>query len=77
MSFTVTLRSLIVAVLWVAGIAVAVFDAFYPPALAALSMAFLVVAATLSVRGRIDRYAANWEQAYGAGREVTRLRQSR
>lgn len=77
MSFIVTWRSLFIAKLWVTGIAVAVFDAFWAPPLAAVAIAFMVGAATLSVLGRIDKYAANWETAYGAGREVTQLRQRR
>lgn len=77
MSFTVTLRNLIVACIWIGGIALAVFDAFHGLDLAALSIALMVVAATASVRSCIDKYAANWEAAYGAGREVARVRQLR
>lgn len=75
MCFTITGRGLTVAMLWAVGIALALLDAFYPPPLAALSIGFMVGAATLSVRGSIDNYAANWETAYSAGREVTRLRE--
>lgn len=77
MCFTVTIRSLIIAKLWVTGIVVAVLDAFYEPHLAALSIGFMIGAATLSVKGCVDKYAANWETAYGAGREVTKIRQVR
>lgn len=73
----VTLRSIIVTTMWVVGVAVALADIVYPPNLAALSVAFTVGGATLSVRGRIDKYAADWTTAYGAGREVAQVRQIR
>jgi hypothetical protein len=77
MSFTITMRGIIVSALWVAGVVAAVLDALYAPRLAAVTMVCVSIAATLSVRGSIDRYAANWEAAYDAGREVTRIRQRR
>lgn len=75
MCFTVTMRSLVIAALWTCGIAIAVLAAVYPVRLSALAIAFMLAAATLSIRGYIAKYAADWEAAYDAGREVTRLRQ--
>jgi len=76
-SFTVTLRSIIVSTLWATGVAVAVLDVVYPPELTALSMAFMISGASVSIRGRIDKYAADWKAAYGAGREVAQVRKIR
>ena len=77
MSITITARSAAVVALWLAGFTVAVFDIFQPAQYGALSIALTLVAATATVRGCIDKYAANWEAAYGAGREVSRVRQMR
>lgn len=73
--FTVTLRSLIVTALWTIGGVVAVLDAIYEPPLASLAIGFMVGAATISTRSRIDTYAADWKTAYDAGREVSKVRQ--
>jgi len=67
---TVTIHSLIVAACWIAGLAFAVVDVIYVPDWAALSTAFLILAATLTVKRRVDKYAADWATAYEAGREV-------
>ena len=74
---TITLRGLMVAVLWIAGAAVAAIDVVHPGTLAGLSIGFMLGGATLSVLARIDRYAANWETAYDVGREVSKVRQMR
>lgn len=72
---TITLRGVVAAALWVSGAAIAILDIVAPPDLGAVAMMFAVMAATLTVRSCIDKHAANWEAAYGAGREVARLRQ--
>lgn len=77
MCFTITMRGIFVAALWALGVAVAALDAVLEPRLTALAVAPMIGAATISVRGRVDRYAANWETAYDAGREVARVRQMR
>ena len=77
MSFTITLRSAVVGLLWVVGIVLAILAATIRPSVGALAMAFTVGAATLSVLARIDAYAASWETAYEAGREVSKVRRMR
>lgn len=77
MSITITLSSIAITTMWVVGVVLAVLDVIYPPPLTALSMGFMIGAGTLSVRKCINRYAANWETAYGAGREVAKVRQMR
>lgn len=67
---TISVHTMIVAACWFAGLAFAVIDVVFVPDWAALSTAFLVVAATMTVKRRVDRYAADWATAYEAGREV-------
>lgn len=77
MCFTITVRTIFVGLLWVAGIVVSVLDALTETRLTALAVALMIGAATLSVLSRVDRYAASWETAYDAGREVAKVRQLR
>lgn len=77
MSSTITVHNLIVSICWVLGIGLAIADVFFPPALAAPSIAFVGIAVTLFIKGRLDRLGAEWVTAYEAGREVARLRQTR
>lgn len=77
MCFTITVRTIFTGLLWAAGVGVSVLDAMAEPRLTALAVALMIGAATLSVLGRVDRYAANWETAYDAGREVSKVRQLR
>lgn len=77
MSFTITLRGMAVGLLWLAGTGLAVANVIHPTTLAPLAIVCACAAATLSVLARIDRYAANWETAYDAGREVSKVRQMR
>lgn len=69
-TITITMHSLIVAICWLFGLTFAVIDVIFVPDWAALSTAFLVLAATMTVKRRVDKYAADWTTAYEAGREV-------
>lgn len=77
MTFTITAHSVAVTLLWLAGLAFAVVDVIYVPDWAALSTAFLIAAATLTVRRRVDKYAADWTRAYEVGRDEGKVRQMR
>lgn len=77
MCFTITVRSLAIVILWAIGLVVAVLDALFAYPLTALAVVIVGAAATVSVRAQIDKYAANWQAAYGAGREVAKVRQMR
>lgn len=74
---TIAVHSLIVAACWIAGLAFAVVDVIYTPDWAALSTAFIVAAATMTVKRRVDKYAADWQTAYEAGVESAEVRQIR
>lgn len=77
MCLVVTWRGLLTAAFWVAGAAVAVAHALYMHNLSAAAAVLSIIAATLTIRGCINRHAANWEAAYGAGREVAKVRHMR
>lgn len=77
MTFTITAHAAAVTLLWIVGILFAVVDVLYVPDWAALSTAFLIGAATMTVRRRVDKYAANWTQAYEVGRDEGKVRQMR
>lgn len=70
MTFTVTIHTAVVIFCWVAGLAFAVVDVILVPDWAALSTAFIVIAATMTVKRSVDRYAASWTQAYELGRSA-------
>lgn len=79
MTFTVTLHTVTIILCWIAGLAFAVVDVILVPDWAALSTVFVVIAATLTIKRGIDRYAANWTRAYEVGRgagaqEVRKIR---
>lgn len=77
MSCTVTLHTVVVVICWIAGLSLAVANAFVGPDLGALAVAFLVGGATLAIHGRLERHDADWTTAYEAGKEVARVRQLR
>lgn len=77
MTLTITGHAVVVALCWIAGLAFAVVDVLYVPDWAALSTAFLIAAATLTVRRRIDKYATDWTRAYEVGRDEGKVRQMR
>lgn len=69
MTFTVTIHTVVIALCWVAGLAFAVIDVILVPDWAALSTLFVVIAASLTVKRAVDRYAENWTRAYEVGRD--------
>ena|SRR5690349_10986860 len=77
MTLTITGHTIAVALLWIAGLAFAVIDVLYVPDWAALSTAFLIGAATLTVRRCVDKYAADWTRAYEVGRDEGKVRRVR
>lgn len=68
MTFTVTVHTITIVFCWIAGLVFAVVDIVLVPDWAALSTVFVVIAATLTVKRAVDRYAANWTRAYEVGR---------
>lgn len=77
MCFTVTFRTLAIAALWGVGLTLAVIAAIYPLRLGGLAVGFMLAASTLSIRGYVEKYAADWETAYDVGREVAKVRKIR
>lgn len=67
---TITVHSLIAGIFWTIGLGLGVLDVVARVDVTALAICFMVIGATLVVKERVDRYAANWTQAYEVGREA-------
>lgn len=77
MTYTITARGALTALCWVIGFSLAFAGVFIDLYLGALANAFLMVAGVTTVKGCLNRHAADWITAYETGREVSKIRRLR